>query len=361
MTVVTRRSALALMGSTLAATKLHAQTKPKIAFMMNGTPGPLGWNFEHQRGVEMVREAYGSKVQIDTIYDVKEWGKGDAEVLKELVGDGYSMIFACSFGYMKSVIQAAFQSPDVLFEHCGGYVRARNISTYTARWYEGRVIEGLLAGHMTKSNKIGYIGSFPIAQIMRGVNSAFGAARSVNPDVEMQVTWVNTWFNPEKEAAAARELASRGVDVILNHANTAKHVEVAEELGIYALGKASDMSPFGPNATLSSTLNNWGPYYVRRVGEFLESQWATKETWGGLAEEMIAIAPINGEVPSRVSLQVLDTMDKLKSREVSAFTGPIRRQDGSGWLAAGETASDRDLLTMDFFVEGITSVIPTTG
>ncbi len=354
---LTRRTALATLGSALAAGKLHAQATPKIAFIMNGTPGKLGWNFEHQRGVESVRAAYGSAVQIDTFYDVKEWGPGEG-LMRELASDGYGMIFACSFGYMQSVVKTAFAAPNVKFEHCGGYIRAQNISTYTARWYEGRVIEGLLAGHATKTNKIGYIGSFPIAQIMRGVNAAFLAAKSVNPDVEMEVTWVNSWFDPAKEEAAARELANRGVDVLLNHANTTKHVEVAEELGIYALGKASDMSSFGPNATLSSTLNNWGPYYVRQVGAFLDETWSTSETWGGLAEEMIAISPINGEVSSRVSLQVLDVMDRLTKRETHAFTGPIRRQDGSGWLAAGEAASDRDLLTMNFFVDGIKSIIP---
>lgn len=359
MTNFTRRTALALLGTTLATSKLQAQTLPKIAFMMNGTPGPLGWNFEHQRGVEMARAAHGSRAQIDTFYDVKEWGKGDAQMIQDLASDGYDMIFGTSFGYMKSIFQAAFTVPEVKFEHCGGYIRSANISTYTARWYEGRVIEGLLAGHTTKTNKIGYIGSFPIAQIMRGVNAAFLAAQSVNPDVELEVIWVNSWFDPKAEEAAARQLAANGVDVIMNHANTTKHVEVAEEMGIHALGKASDMSSFGPNATLSSTLNNWGPYYVDRIGRFLDGTWESKETWGGLAEEMIAISPMHEDIPSRVSLQVLDTVDKLKARDISAFTGPIRRQDGSGWLAAGETAGDSDLLTMDFFAQGIGSLIPS--
>jgi simple sugar transport system substrate-binding protein len=361
MNKYSRRGALTLMGASLAATQVNAQSTPKIAFVMAGQPGNNSWYFEHQRGVDAAQAAFGNRSQIDAFYDVPEWGNGDREAIQELVDDDYSLIFTCSSGYIQSTFESALANPQTRFEHCGGYIRAQNMSTYSIRWYEGRTIEGTLAGHMTKTNKIGYIATFPIAQVIRGINAAFLAARKVNPVVEMEVIWMNEWFNPAGEAEAARELAARGVDVVMTHANTSEHIKVAEELGIYSLGKSTDRAALGPNSVLTSSVNDWGPYYVRRVGAFLDNAWQSKETWGGLNDQMLTMAPINGNVPSRATLQTTDIINSLTNAETSAFTGPIRRQDGSGWLAAGETAGDSDLLTMNFFVSGITSAIPTSN
>lgn len=361
MTKMNRRNAIGLMtaaSATALCSGAYAQQRPKIAFLMNEN-ADIGWYFEHTRGAEQVKAAYGDRAQIDTFYNVKEWGKGDADKMRELAQDGYGLIFACSFGYMKSTVQVAFEAPNTKFEHCGGYIRAANLSTYSARWYEGRVLEGFVAGAMTKKNRIGYLASFPIPQVLRGINAAYLAAKSVNPEVEFDVVWLNSWYSPEKEEEASRMLIGRGADVLLAHTNTTKPTEVAEELGAYVFGKASDMSKFGPNATLSATINNWGPYYVRRVGEFLDNKWTTTETWGGLSDEMIAIAKLSDIIPNRVHLQATDIVERIRASKLSPFEGPIRKQDGKGWLAPGETASDYDLLTMNFFVEGINSVIPS--
>lgn len=362
MLKLNRRTALGMLGAasaTAMAGPLYAQDRKKVAFMLNGKPGEVGWNFEHARGIEEAKAAFGDKVQMDSFYGVGEWGKGDADKLKELIADKYDMIFGCSFGYMNSMIQAAFSAPETKFEHCGGYIRSANMSTYSARWYEGRVPQGLIAGAMTKTNKIGYLASFPIPQILRGINAAYIAAKSVNPDVEFDVVWLNSWFSPEKEEEVSRMLIDRGADILLAHTNSTKPTEVAEELGAYAFGQASDMSKFGPRATLSATLNNWGPYYVRRIEALLNNSWATENTWGGLSDQMIAIAPLSEDIPNRVFLQVEDAIERLSNGSQNAFTGPVRRQDGSGWLAAGEVASDADLLKMNFFVDGLTAVIPS--
>ena len=362
MNKFSRRAALAMMGATLSAPSLlRAQTQPKIAFVMNGRPDNDSWYFEHERGVNIAREAHGGRAQIDSIFDVPEWGQGDREAIQALCDDGYGMIFTCSFGYMQSTFESALMNPGVTFEHNTGYVRAANLATYSIRWYEGRTVEGTLAGQMTRSNKIGYIATFPIPEVLRGINAAFLAARAVNPEVELEVIWVNTWFDPVREEEAARELASKGVDVIMTHANTSKHIEVAEELGIFAIGKATDRTSEGPNAVLTSSVNNWGPYYAERIGAFLDGSWESKETWGGLSDEMLTLAPISDNVPARVKTLGENIVDQFRQGQANAFTGPIKRQNGSGWLAAGETASDSDLLTMDFFVEGMRSVIPAAN
>lgn len=362
MFTLDRRKALGLIGAASASAlsgPAFAQAQKKVAFILNGNPGEVGWNHEHARGIEEAKSALGDRVQIDSFYGVGEWGNGDAEKIKELVDQGYDMIFACSFGYMGAMMQAAFTAPQVKFEHCGGYIRADNLSTYSARWYEGRVPQGLIAGAMTKTNRIGYLASFPIAQILRGINAAYLAASSINPDVEFDVVWLNSWYSPEKEAEVSRMLVDNGADILLAHTNSTKPTEVAEEMGVFTFGQASDMSKFGPTATLSATLNNWGPYYVRRISAMLDDTWSTENTWGGLGDEMIAMAPLSDDIPNRVHLQVEDAIASLADGSRNAFTGPVKRQDGSGWLAAGEVASDTDLLKMNFFVEGLTAVIPT--
>ena len=256
------------------------------------------------------------------------------------------------------MMEVSFKAPDTLFEHCGGFIRTENMSTYSARWYEGRVPQGLIAGTMTKTNKIGYLASFPIPQILRGINAAYLAAKSVNPDVEFEVVWLNAWFSPEKEEAVSRQLIEGGADVLLAHTNSTKPTEIAQELGAFAFGQASDMSSYGPDATLSSTINSWGPYYVRRIGAMLDGTWSTTETWGGFEEEMIAAGTFSDQMPNRLFLQATDTVSRLAEGKSEPFVGPVKRQDGTAWLAPGETASDHDLLKMNFFVEGITSIIP---
>lgn len=356
----TRRTTLAMLAAAGAApTTVAAADKPKIAFMMPAPPEKSSWSFEHARGIDLAREAYGDRATIDLFHSTGEWGNGDLEYMQNLASEGYEMIFGCSFGYMQSMVQASFASPTVKFEHCGGYIRSANLSTYSARWYEGRVVEGILAGNATKTNKIGYIASFPVGQVLRGINAAFLAARKVNPDVELEVVWLNSWFDPAREEEAARHLAENGVDVFLQHTNSSKAMEVAQELGIYAVGKATDMSRFGPDAHLMSTINNWGPYYIRRIGDFLDGNWVTEDTWGGLQQEMISVSEFNGSLPNRAVLQANDAIARLSDGTEHAYVGPISRQNGSAWLAPGEVATDTDLLTMDFFVDGIKSVIPS--
>ena len=362
MRTLSRRHALGLLslgaGVSLASGSFAQDTK-KVAFILNGTPGDVGWNFEHERGIQEAKSVFGNSVIIDTFYGVKEWGEEDASKMLELIVDGYDMIFACSFGYGQSLVQMALATPSVTFEHCGGYVLANNVSTYSARWYEGRMPQGLIAGSVTKTNRIGYLASFPIPQVVRGINAAFLAARSVNPDVQFDVVWLNSWFSPEKEEATSRLLISGGADVLLAHTNTTKPTEVAEELGAYAFGQASDMTKYGPNATLSSTINSWGPYYVKRIAAFLNKEWRSTDTWGGYAEGMIASGSLSNRIPVLARAKVADAINGLRKRDVSAFEGPVLRQDGSVFLADGQIATDSELLRMNFYLDGMSGKMPS--
>ncbi len=342
----------------IPATIANAQDVPKIAFVyISPAADDVGWTPEHERGRLAAVAAYGDRAQIDFFENVPE-GDDGLPALRQIAEDGYDLIFTTSFGYMYPSLNIAFEYPDIRIEHATGFVRTANMSTYNARFYEGRVSQGIIAGNMTKTNKVGYIASFPIPEVIRGINVAFLAARSVNPDIEFEIIWVNSWFNPPDEEAAARQLAANGADVLIQHTDTPEPMKVAEELGIFAFGQASDMSAYGVNASLSASINHWGPYYVERIGAFLDGTWESSDRWGGISSEMLEIGSFSANIPQRVQEQAIDAINRIRSGRLHPFTGPIRRQDGTGWLAAGETATDSDLLTMGFFVEGITEIIP---
>jgi basic membrane protein A and related proteins len=281
-------------------------------------------------------------------------------VLTQMALGGCNIIFTTSFGYMDATNAVAAKFPNVKFEHATGYRRdSENVSTYGARFYEGRAVIGTIAGRMTKSNKIGYIGSFPIPEVIRGINSTYLHAKKVNPDVRMSVVWAYTWFDPAKEADAAKALIEQGVDVIVQHTDsTAPLAEAAKTEGVIGFGQASDMKEYKPSPRVSSIIDNWAPYYVKRVGALLDGTYAQVDSWEGIGAGEVEIGEITDAVPAEVKAEAEALRDAIGAGTYHPFTGPINKQDGSVWLADGVTAPDGDLLGMDFYVEGITGDIP---
>ncbi len=334
--------------------------KVKACFVYVGPIGDGGWTYQHDQGRLAVEEAYGDKVE--TAYQENVPEGADAErVLTQMALSGCTIIFTTSFGYMDATNTVAAKFPEVKFEHATGFKReSANVSTYNARFYEGRAVEGLIAGRMTKSNKIGYIGSFPIPEVVMGINSYYLNAKKVNPDVELTVVWAYTWFDPAKEADAAKAMIEQGVDVIASHTDsTAPLAEAAKTNGaVIGFGQASDMAEYKPSPRVTSIIDNWGPYYVERVGALLDGTYEQADVWAGIKGGEVLIGEITEAVPAEVKAEAEKLRDDIASGAYHPFTGPINKQDGSAWLAEGETAPDGDLLGMDFYVEGIKGDIP---
>lgn len=336
---------------------VEAKDKIKVGFVYVGPIGDFGWSYEHNEGRLAVEEALGDKVETTYVESVPE-GPDAERVIGQMARSGHDLIFTTSFGYMNPTLKVAKQFPDVRFEHATGFKRADNLSIYSARFYEGRTVIGHIAGHMTKTNKIGYIASFPIPEVVRGINSAYLAAKKVNPDVEFKIVWVSTWFDPGKEADAANALIEQGVDVIMQHTDSPAAMTIAEDKGIFAFGQASDMKQFGPNARLSSIIDNWGPYYVERAQAVLDGSWESTDTWHGIKEGMVGIGDFSDKIPAEVQASANQIAQDIAAGKLHSFTGPINKQDGSAWLAEGETADDGTLLGMNFYVEGIEGELP---
>ena len=210
---------------------------------------------------------------------------------------------------------------------------------------------------MTKTNKIGYIASFPIPEVVRGINAATLAARAVNPEVEVQVIWVNTWYDPGKEADAAKALIAQGADIIMQHTDSPAALQAAENAGVQAFGQASDMIKFAPKAQLTAIEDNWGPYYVKRTGQVLDGTWESADSWGGLAVEEVVMSAYTN-MPDDIKSLAETVEAEVRDGKRHPFTGPIKDRDGAVRIPADSVADDRLLLGMDWFVEGVSGDLP---
>ena len=330
----------------------------KVGFVYVGPIGDYGWTHEHDKGRLAVEEHFGDRVE--TIYQESVAYGADAErVITTMAMQGVDLIFTTSFGYMDPTLSVAEKFPNIKFEHATGFKRSKNVSTYGGRFYEGRAIQGHIAGKMTKTNKIGYIGSYPIPEVVRGINSAYIHAKKVNPDVEFNIIWIYTWFDPAKEADAAKALIDQGADVVLQHTDSTAPQAAAKEAGnVISFGQASDMADYKPFPRVSSIIDDWAPYYIARTQAVLDGTWESTDTWDGIGPGMVSIGEITDAVPANVKVEALAMRDAIADGSYHPFTGPIKKQDGSDWLAAGETSDDGTLLGMNFYVEGITAEVP---
>ena len=349
----------AVMALGLGATAAAAQDdKTKVGFIYVGPIGDGGWTYEHDQGRLAIEEHFGE--QVETVYQESVPEGADAtRAITQMALNGADLIFTTSFGFMEPTINVAKKFPNVKFEHATGFKSAPNVSTYSARFYEGRAIQGHIAGKMTESNIVGYIASYPIPEVIRGINSAFIHARKANPDVQFKIIWAYTWFDPAKEADAATALIEQGADVILQHTDSTAPQAAAEKAGnVISFGQASDMAEYKPRPRVSSIIDNWKPYYIARTQAVIDGTWDSQQTWDGIGPGMVGIGEITDAVPADVKEEALALKAAIAAGEYHPFTGPLKKQDGSDWLAEGETADDGTLLGMNFYVEGLDAEIP---
>ena len=360
---ITRRTFTGLAAGTLAAAALGpraalAAPKVKAGFIYVGPIGDHGWSYQHNAGRLGLMEALGGDVATSFVESVSE-GADAERVIRQLATTGHDIIFTTSFGYMNPTLKVARQFPKVKFEHCTGFNRAGNVSTYSGRFYEGRHVVGLMAAKMTKTKTLGYVASFPIPEVVRGINAITLAARSIDPEITTKVVWVNSWYDPGKEADAAKALIDQGVDVLFQHTDSPAPVQVAQERGIKTVGQASDMARFGPDAHMTAIVDYWDAYYIERVKAVMDGTWESKDTWGGFAADMVHMAPFNPNLPADVVSMAEAAVEGIASGKVHPFAGPVVKQGGEVVAKADEIISDEALLSMNYYVEGVQGDLPS--
>ncbi|MCP4382181.1 MAG: BMP family ABC transporter substrate-binding protein [Hyphomicrobiales bacterium] len=333
-----------------------AQDKLKACFVYVGPHNDGGWSEGHDHGRKMVDEELGDKVETSYVENVRE-GPDAERAIERLARSGCGIIFTTSFGFMDPTIDVAKKFPDVKFEHATGFKTADNVTSYNARFYEGRYIIGQIAAKMSEAGVAGYIASFPIPEVIMGINAFMLGAQSVNPDFELKIVWINNWFDPGKEGDAAKALFDQGADISAQHTDSPAPLQVAEDRGLHGFGQAHDMYEFAPKAQYTAIVDNWGPYYVRRVQAVLDGTWESISSWDGLKENTVLMAPYTN-LSEDIVVAAEELEAKIISGEFHPFTGPIFDQAGEERYAAGEVAPDGDLLGMNWYVQGIDDEVP---
>ncbi|MEM9221731.1 MAG: BMP family ABC transporter substrate-binding protein [Pseudomonadota bacterium] len=352
-----KRIALAAAALVAATAAAAAQDPTKACFVYVGPVGDFGWSYQHDQGRQDVEKAFGDAVETAYLESVAE-GADAERAIERFARSGCNIIFTTSFGFMDATNDVAAKFPDIKFEHATGYKREHsNVSTYNSKFYQGRYIIGQIAAKVSQSGKAGYIGSFPIPEVVRGINAFMLGAQSVNPDFKLDIIWVNSWFDPGREADAAKALIDQGADIITQHTDSTAPMQVAAQRGVKAFGQASDQIKFGPETQLTSIIDDWGPYYVGRVKAVIDGEWVQSDTWYGLALGNVVMADYTN-MPKDVAEAARKTEDAIRSDALEPFTGPINKQDGSVWLKDGERASETELLGLNFYVEGIDGALP---
>lgn len=329
----------------------------KVAFAYVGPVGDGGWSFAHDTARKKIQDEFGDKI-VTTYVEGVPAGPDAERVLRDLASQGNKLIFGTTFGYMDTIQKLAPDFKDVKFEHATGYKNGDNVRTYDARTYEGAYLAGILAGGMTKSNVLGVVGSVPIPEVLRNINSFTLGAQSVNPDVKTKVVWVNDWFSPPKETEAATSLINGGADVLFQNTDSPAVLKTAEEKGIRAFGWDSDMTAYGPKAHLGSAVIDWQPYYSKAVNDVLNGTWTAGGSWLGVKDGAIDLVSVAEDIPADLKAKMEEAKAGLKNGTLQIWKGPLKTNDGKDALAEGAVADDAFLTGIDFYIEGVEGKVP---
>ena len=347
----------ALMILAAFATPVTAGDKTiKAGFIYVGPVGDAGWTYAHDQGRKEMAEL--PFVEATNYIESVPEGAESARVITGLVRKGHNLVFTTSFGYMDATLDVARRYKDVVFMHCSGFKTAENVGTYFGRMYEPRYLSGIVAGKMTEKNVIGYVAAFPIPEVIRGINAFTLGVRSVNPDAEVRVVWTQTWFDPGIERDAADSLLDVGADVLTMHQDAPATLQAAEARDAYVIGYNSDMRDFAPNAFLTAPVWNWGPLYSQIATEVSNGTWQSQSIWWGMEHELVQLAPISDRVPAAVRELVAMKEAAIKAGKLHPFAGPVVDQNGKVQVPADSVPTDEELLSMNYFVQGVRGTIP---
>ncbi len=356
--LVTRRNFVKGAAAGLAAPALFSGARAaeplKVGYIYLGPIGDFGWTWAHEKGRKAMIEALKGQVVADYVENVKEDASA-IPILKDLAQQGHKLIFTTSYGYMDQTVEVAKQFPDVKFEHCTGYKHADNLGTYNSRFHQGRAVEGTIAGLMTKSGTIGYLGSYKVPEVVLGVNAFSLAAQAQNPNVKTKLVMIDSWFDPAKEAAAVQTLANLGCDVIAQHTDSPAGLQVCEQRKVWCFGQGADMKRFAPKTQLSAIEDIWGPYYISRAKAALDGSWKPDDAWWGMKEGTVVISPYSSAMPDNVKAAADKAIAGWKDGSYDVFTGEIKDQTGAVKVPKGERMADKDLAVIDWYVQGVQS------
>ncbi len=330
----------------------------KVAFVYVAPIGDLGWTWSHDQGRLEIEEQFGSGVETTFIENVPE-GPEAERVIRDFAQRGNDLIITTSFGYMDPTITVATEFPDIQFVHISGFKNADNVSNVFGRMYQPRYLSGLVAGAATETNIVGYVAAFPIPEVIRGINAFTLGVREVNPDAEVRVVWTNTWFGPPEEKEAAEALLAAGADVIAQHQDTTEPQKAAADSGGFAISYNSETLGFVGNSVLTGPIWNWGIKYTEIVEQVMNGSYDGAESyWGGLSDGVVDLATFSDLVSDETKALVDERRAAIESGDWDVFCGPVIGANGNLVVEEGKCLTDGEMLSMDYFVEGVSGEAP---
>ena len=348
-----------MMAAILSVTSMtvSAADPLKVAFVYSAPIGDGGWNFAHEKARREVQAKFGNKIKTMYVEAVAD-GADSERVMRDLISQGANVLVGTSFGYMGPMLNLSRDHSSVKFEHVSGYRTSPNMRVVNSRIYEGYYLAGIVAGSMTKSNILGFVGAVPIPEVIRNINSFTLGAQSVNPNITTKVVWINEWFNPPKETDAANSLINSGADVLMQNTASAAVPQAAEQRGKRAFGVYSDMAAYAPKAVLGSAIINWTPYYTHAIQQVLDGSWKTGASLWGVKQDSIDLVGIAQDVPASTKARLIEVKSGLKSGAFSVWKGPILDQAGKEMVARDKDAADAFLEAMNIYVKGVEGKSP---
>lgn len=364
MTKITRRTliqAAAATGLAGAMGTRHAFAADEplgITLVVPSPIGDVGWGHALAAGLEPVKEAYGDKVKVTVLENIMEGPDAD-RIMNKTVADGNNFLIAGSFGYQNGAFQIARRNPKISVLHASGYMVGPNFSPFAAKYFQGTYLLGMAAAAVSKSGKLGSVSAFAIPELITSINAFTLGAQAVNPDIEVSVVWVNSWFDPAQEQDAAKALIAQGCDVIFSNAqDTPSVISACEEAGVYAFNLNSSMQKYAPEKYLGCVATDWSPYFKAQVDAHMNGTFKGANAFLGMADNVVEVVDLNSDIPADIMEKIKATESQIADGSFSPFTGPIAKADCSEGVAAGETMTDEQIVAMDWHVKGVSTPLP---
>jgi basic membrane protein A len=356
---ISRRDFLAYggaAGAVLAVGSLSSGARAddilKVGIALVSPVAEVGWTKQHSLGAAAIKAALGDKVEVNIIDNVFQ--PQDAErVFRGFASTGHKLIYGTSFSHGAPIARVAPQFPGVAFDSCAGSKILANLGAFEAKYYEGAFLAGLAGGKMSKTGKLGFIGGFPIPDIVGPANAILLGAQSVRPDATCNIIFLNSWSDPGKEKEAALALISQGCDVICGMTDSPAAVQAAEQSGVFSTGYASDMSKFGPTRQLTAFTVDWSSIYTQDAKDVLAGTWKPQSRWQGLKEGVVKMAPYAAIIPPDVRAVLAKAEDDIKSGTLLPYGGEIKDQAGTVRVPKGAVMADADVRGTNWLVAGM--------
>jgi len=327
-----------------------------VGFIYIGPKSDGGFSEAQDRGRQAMEKYFGGKVKTLTAENIPEDKQAFKSTAINMIDQGATVIIGTSFGYMDAMEELAGEYPDIKFIHfSGNKMNDTNFGNYFGAMEEPRYLSGIVAGLMTKTNKIGYVAAFDYTELLIGINAFTLGARSVNPNAEVKVVYTGAWVDAAKEKAAAEALLDQGCDVLAQHCDTTGPQIAAEEVNAYAIGYNMDSRNAAPKAFLTAPIWHHEVFYIKTVQEILDGTWKPESYYGNMVDGYVGLAELSDLVPDDVKAKVAEVQAKLEAGEFPIFVGPIKDNKGNVVVPEGTTLDRAGIWSINYLVEGATA------